>query len=148
MNLTRFALGSFQKWCPHQRGGGGSWKSRRSKGDCGNLIIKIRSKCGQVGRGSKIWKFCNVIAGSSITELISISVTCTWSVFHWGILIYLICPCKTNWTISQITFGVFQCRSIAWSSPPITATDDVSLLKQLLSPLRHSYSQVAFGLEI
>ena len=34
-------------------GGGGSWKSGRSKGGCVNFILQISSKCGQGGRGSK-----------------------------------------------------------------------------------------------
>ena len=34
-------------------GGGGLWKSRRSKGGYVNFILHIRSKCGQGGRGSK-----------------------------------------------------------------------------------------------
>ena len=34
-------------------GGGGSWKSGRSRGGCVNSILQISSKCGQGGRGSK-----------------------------------------------------------------------------------------------
>ena len=32
-------------------GGGGSWKSGRSKGGCVNFILQISSKCGQGGEG-------------------------------------------------------------------------------------------------
>ena len=40
-------------------GGAVSWKSGRSKGGCVNLIVQIRSKCGQGrGGGEKIQKCC------------------------------------------------------------------------------------------
>ena len=51
-------------------GGGGSWKSARSKGDCVNFSLQISSKCVQGGEGVKTSKnFVDVINGCSLTLL-------------------------------------------------------------------------------
>ena len=48
-------------------GGGGSWKSRHSRGDCVNFVVQISSKCGQGGEGvKKSENFADVIYGRSL----------------------------------------------------------------------------------
>ena len=51
-------------------GGGGLWKSRRSKGGCVNCIVEISSKCGQGGEGvKKSENFADVINGSPLEKM-------------------------------------------------------------------------------
>ena len=84
-------------------GGGGSWKSKCSKGGSVNFILQIRSKCGRRGeRVKKSENFADVISVSSL------SLCCVGFVVFYRIL-------SNSLVLVQMLrcmLGEFECLSV------------------------------------